>query len=103
MSAHIKQKKPFDPKLSQSAVVNKIGQQLYGWQKSFSFCTDTQEFDLLDWHVSKLCIDYTQAVARSLHKLDQRTAARILGLPSALEQYVSDREKRSEKQTRVSS
>lgn len=95
MSAHLKQGKPFDPSLSQSAVVKRIGEQLYGWEKSFSFCTDTQEFQSIDDHVSRLCIDYTQTVTRTLHKLDQQTAARILGLPSALDQYVKDRRKRS--------
>lgn len=93
----------FDPKLSQSSVLKRIGDQLYGWQKSFSFCTDSREFRTLDNHVSSLVVDYSRILHRWLNKLDKQAAAKVLGVPSAEQQYLKDREKRERRRTRLAS
>ncbi|MHC0055839.1 reverse transcriptase domain-containing protein [Actibacterium sp. D379-3] len=61
---HIEEGERLDPKLSQSVVLKRIGDQLYGWQKSFSFCTEEREFEALDNHVFKLVTDYSQVTQR---------------------------------------
>lgn len=89
-----------DPHLSQSIVLKRIGDQLYGWQKSFSFCTEEREFQAIDNHVARISTDYAQVVQRWISKIDASTAAKVLGIPSAKEGYLLDREKRQRRKSR---
>ncbi|MDW3181635.1 reverse transcriptase domain-containing protein [Roseobacter sp.] len=86
-----------DPKLSQSVVLKRIGDQLYGWQKSFSFCTDEREFETLDNHVFKLTTDYAQTIQRWNSKVEKQAAAKVLGIPSAREQFILDKQRRDKR------
>lgn len=94
IKAFLQQEKALDHKLSQSLVLKRVGDQLYGWQKSFAFCTDAREFEVLDNHVSRVVTNYVQTVQRWTTKVDPMTAARALGLPSAKEQFLRDKAKR---------
>ncbi len=94
IKAFLQDGKPLDHKLSQSLILKKVADQLYGWQKSFAFCTDAREFEVLDNHVAHIVTSYVQTVQRWATKVDPATAARALGMPSAKEQFLSDKAKR---------
>ncbi|MEL6818903.1 MAG: reverse transcriptase domain-containing protein [Pseudomonadota bacterium] len=94
IKAYLQEGKPLDHNLSQSLVLKKVGDQLYGWQKSFAFCTDAREFEVLDNHVSRVVANYVHTVQRWTTKVDAKQAARTLGLPSAKEQFLKDKARR---------
>lgn len=98
IKAYLQGGKPLDHKLSQSLVLKKVGDQLYGWKKSFAFCTDAREFEVLDNHVSRIVSNYVQTVQRWTTKVDAKQAARALGLPSAKDQFLLDRAKREKRE-----
>ena len=71
-----------DPSLSKSAVLQSIGKKIYGWQKSFSFCTEAQVFHDIDTDISKKILDYEQFVIRKTKSLGIDQRMHIIGIPS---------------------
>lgn len=86
--------RPLNPRHSYSSVNKRVGDQLYGWQKSFSFCTDAHEFKVIDKSVSKMIHDYNHAVQRMISKSEAKVVARVMGVPSAAEEYLKDKSKK---------
>jgi RNA-directed DNA polymerase len=81
--------KELPAKFSQSGTLDRLGKKIYGWQKSFAFCTDEQPFRLLDEYISKQVVDYVGFISRVLSKRDQRTQAMILGIPSTQKMFIT--------------
>lgn len=81
----IHSKKEFNRKMAQSAVLQTLGKKIFGWQRSFSFCTDTLPFKQLDEYIIAQISDYEIFLLRKLAKIDSRTKMMILGIPSAEE------------------
>ena len=69
-------------KMSQSATIDTLGKKIYGWQKSFAFCTHGQPFQQLDEHVAKQVGDYQGFIGRTLKDLSPPIQMMILGIPS---------------------
>ena len=82
--------KQFDPKLSQSAVLHTLGKKIYGWQKSFAFCTDSQEFRRLDRVIVSKVSDYENWIRSRTGSLPARERMLILGIPSAEKLFEND-------------
>ena len=70
----------FDANKSQSATLDKLGRQIYGWQKSFSFCNQEQPFRHLDAHIASHINSYHEFVVRKLRGVDPAIKARALGI-----------------------
>lgn len=90
--------KPLDPSLSRSAVLQKIGKKLYGWEKSFAFCTDAREFQKLDSDVAAKILDYENWIYRKTRKLAKKDLMSILGIPSTETQFKIDKAKHENRQ-----
>ena len=87
-----------DVKKSQSATLDSLGRKIYGWQKSFAFCNQTQPFQQLDSYVAKQVAAYYEAVSRNLRKANIERQALALGIPSTLEMHKADAEKNAKSQ-----
>ena len=74
--------KTLDPSLARSAVLQALGRKIYGWQKSFSFCTDVQEFKRLDVMVVTKILDYENWIRARTKSLSSEQLMQILGVPS---------------------
>lgn len=79
--------KHLDPKLSSSATLDGLGRKIYGWQKSFSFCTDAKPFADLDTYISKRAVKFVNAVRRLTDKISDDQRARVCGLPSTEQMF----------------
>ncbi|WP_411817099.1 reverse transcriptase domain-containing protein [Hyphococcus sp. DH-69] len=64
------------------ATIDKIGKKLYGWQKSFGFCTDPQSFKTVDRKIQKHITEYDHWVRRKLKNQSKEAQMSILGIPS---------------------
>ncbi len=82
--------KPLDPKLPQSAVLHALGKKIYGWQKSFAFCTDSQEFRQLDTDIVRKVSDYENWIRKKTGSLPAKKRMEILGIPSAEKLFEKD-------------
>ncbi|WP_051076841.1 reverse transcriptase domain-containing protein [Henriciella marina] len=85
----------FDPRKSRSATLDNLGRRLFGWQKSFSFCTDVQTFRHLDDDTSNLVGRYDHIIKRLLTSASSATRMRALGIPSTALLQETDMERRS--------
>lgn len=85
---------PLDSKLSQSAVLSALGQKIYGWQKSFSFCTHSQEFRRLDSDIVLKVSDYENWIRSKTRSLPAEERMQILGIPSAENLFEKDKGRR---------
>lgn len=76
-----------------------LGKQVYGWQKSFSFCNDVPAFEKLDDKISKKIEQYTHFWNRmkSAHKADRHKMALSLGVSGTARLLAGDIEKRKGK------
>ena len=79
------------PKMSQSAVLQTVGRKMYGWQKSFSFCTEPKPFSDLDKAINKDIENYNSHVHREAKKVDLQVRMKILGIPNLGELFYSDK------------
>ncbi|MEE2945561.1 MAG: reverse transcriptase domain-containing protein [Pseudomonadota bacterium] len=66
---------------SESATIHSLGKKLYGWKKSFSFCTDQSPFEKLDQDVLKSVSDYKGFVRRKCANATAAQRTKIFGLP----------------------
>ena len=73
---------PLPPEFSFSGTVDGLRKHLYGWQKSFAFCTDVKEFRDLDRYVADRIADYQSWFIRKAAKNNRLTRSQLLGLPS---------------------
>lgn len=80
----------FDRKLSQSAVLHSLGSKIYGWEKSFSFCTDAQAFRSLDSDILSMISDYENWVRSKTKALANSERMQVLGIPSTEVMFNSD-------------
>ncbi|WP_139051927.1 hypothetical protein [Roseibium sp. TrichSKD4] len=93
----IQQGKPFNPKHSRSATLHTLGKKIFGWQKSFAFCTDAQAFKLVDADVAGKVRDYEQWVQRKTSGLPHDKLMPILGIPITELLFKADVAKRKTK------
>jgi hypothetical protein len=84
----IASKKALNPTLSHSAVIQTIGRKLYGWQRSFDFCTDPSPFCQLDKNVATKIDDYHHWLRRNIVNLDLDMKLKIYGIPSTGELFL---------------
>ena len=82
--------KPLDPNLSQSSALHALGRKIYGWQKSFAFCTDPQEFRQLDRDVFSKVSNYDNWIRDKTRTLSVNKRSEILGVPSAQKLFEQD-------------
>jgi RNA-directed DNA polymerase len=82
ISELIAEGKQFDSKWSRSSVLHTTGKKIYGWEKSFSFCTHHQEFSQLDGKLQKYISDYEHWIRRKTTNISQDMFLQILGIPS---------------------
>ncbi|WP_084418078.1 reverse transcriptase domain-containing protein [Henriciella litoralis] len=85
----------FDPRKSRSATLDNLGRRLFGWQKSFSFCTDAQTFRHLDDDISRQVGRYDRITQRLLVAAPASTRMRALGIPSTASLQEADMDRRS--------
>ncbi|OCP01814.1 MULTISPECIES: reverse transcriptase domain-containing protein [unclassified Ensifer] len=83
---HIAMKKGgrIGPKVTYSATLETVGKKVFGWQKSFDFCSEEQPFKSIDKFVYDEIENYGRYIARMLRKADQETKMMVLGVPSTL-------------------
>ncbi len=77
--------KPLKTTASQSAVVQRVGRKVFGWQKAFKFCTDTGEFRIVDKKIADMVFEYERWVRSRTKKLSISKFADILGVPNTFE------------------
>lgn len=80
-----------DPKHSQSQTLSMLGKKIYGWQKSFAFCTDRQPFQHLDDFVCSQINEYEAFVRRMLQRSSSRVQMQIYGIPSTRDMFEASR------------
>jgi RNA-directed DNA polymerase len=69
-------------KMSLGSTLHTLGRKTYGWQKSFSFCTDYGPFQQLDNFLAKRTNDYYAFVDRQTRRLDPLLRMNIRGVLS---------------------
>jgi RNA-directed DNA polymerase len=74
--------KSLDTRLSTTATLDRIFKFVYGWQKSFSFCTDASSFEHLDRYVRGQVLDYERSVRRIVNPASDERQTMVMGLPS---------------------
>ena len=84
----------FDPQLSRSATLDRIGRKLFGWEKSFSFATDAQAFSHVDAKVAGYGENFEHEVSRILQPASLSVRMQALGIPSTQQLYQRDQAKR---------
>lgn len=82
IKATIEQGKALDPGKSRSAVLQSIGRKVFGWQRSFAFCTHVQPFQQLDADLGKKVMDYENWLRRKTQGLTISLKLKVLGIPS---------------------
>jgi hypothetical protein len=83
--------KTMDPRLSHSAVLQSVGKKIFGWQKSFSFCTDSNPFRQLDDYITSQINMYEAFIFRRKTGIDPQLKMAISGIPSTELLHKSDR------------
>jgi len=72
--------KVLEPIMSQSSTLQTISKKIYGWQKSFSFCTDDQPFRQLDEYIARQLNDYDSYIRRKLDGQPLSAKAMVMGV-----------------------
>lgn len=83
----LKAGKAIPPDLSFVGAIDGLRKHLYGWQKSFAFCTHGTEFRNLDKYVADRIASHHSWFIRVAGTANQRTRAKLLGLPSMTEMF----------------
>lgn len=96
----IQQGKPLNPKYSRSATLYTLGKKIFGWQKSFAFCTDAHAFKLVDADVAGKVRDYEQWVQRKTGGLPNDKLMPILGIPTTEQLFRADVAERKNREER---
>ncbi len=81
----------FDHQYARSATLNRIGSKLYGWEKSFSFCTAPNAFRHIDNKIAQYVESYEHEVGRKIRRADKPKRMRALGIPSTEQLFEADR------------
>lgn len=84
----VKTEGSFNSRHSRSATIERVGKKLYGWQKSFSFCTDGQVFRTIDGKVSRYLNDYDHIIHRKTLGAQDLIRVQALGLPNLNQMYL---------------
>ncbi|GHF14701.1 hypothetical protein GCM10017044_06000 [Kordiimonas sediminis] len=84
---YIERGKVIDSKKSQTATIDIIGKKLFGWQKSFSFCSDSTQFKYIDGKVEGKITSYMQWINARSQNLGAREKMPILGIPNTYEMH----------------
>ncbi|GAA6150579.1 group II intron reverse transcriptase/maturase [Pseudooceanicola nitratireducens] len=82
ISVSIASNQNLPPDLSFTGTMDGLRKHVYGWQKSFAFCTHVKEFRDLDRYVADKIADYQSWFIRKAGKSSRLTRAKLLGLPS---------------------
>ncbi len=93
ISQLVKGAENFDPKMARSAVLDRIGRKVFGWQKSFAFCTDQQPFRAFDEKVADAVHNYDAIISRLISNTPAITRMRALGIPSTEQMFLAERNK----------
>lgn len=91
---YIETGKQINPKLSRSTVLYTLGKKMFGWQKSFAFCTNSQAFNRVDKEISKKVGDYEYWIRRTAGHLSNDRLMPILGIPNTTHLFEADKSKR---------
>jgi RNA-directed DNA polymerase len=76
---------------SRTDVLYKIGRKLFGWQKAYSFCTNSQEFIRVDQNIHRKIHDYEQWIRRRSERLSVDKLMPIVGIPSVQRLFEKDK------------
>lgn len=87
----------FDFKQSRSHVLYKLSKKVYGWQKSFAFCTESQVFTDIDRDISKKVSDYEHWVSRKTRDVPPEKLMAIVGIPSMRRLFEATKAQREQK------
>ena len=93
ITAFLASGKSIERGFARSATLDRIGKKLFGWQKSFAFCTDHQAFRALDADVARRVLDYEHWVHRKTLKLAPDQIMEVLGIPNTEDLYRVDQER----------
>lgn len=81
ISKYMKQNIDLNPHHSESSTIQSIGKKLFGWQKSFSFCTDSTTFAQLDKDMQRKISDYRNWVHKKCKFVSAERQMLIYGIP----------------------
>ena len=81
---------PLDSKLSKSTILHDLGKKIYGWQKSFAFCTDSQAFRRLDSDIVLRVSNYEGWIHNKTRSLLAEERMQIIGIPSTEKLFETD-------------
>jgi len=82
INEYLSNDKRMDSNLSRSSVLHSIGKKIYGWEKSFSFCTSAVEFAALDARIMKVISNYEYWIRRKTKNTPPEILMAVLGVPS---------------------
>ncbi len=82
MTEYLSDQKRMDINSSRSSILHSIGKKVYGWEKSFSFCTSAHEFAMLDARIVKVISDYENWIRRKTKNTPPEILMAVLGVPS---------------------
>jgi RNA-directed DNA polymerase len=81
----------FNSSMSRTATLNAVDKKIFGWEKSFSFSTDSQAFKSLDDYNSKVLLDYDSWVHSHTSKLTPKERLLILGVSNMEGLHIIDK------------
>jgi retron-type reverse transcriptase len=77
----IEKGQPLPVDLSTSVTLTSLGRRIFGWQKSFAFCSETAVFAQADEKIRNKITNYQIQVRRMMHKQSSMVCCEILGIP----------------------
>jgi RNA-directed DNA polymerase len=83
----------FNHELARSAILNRVGRKVFGWEKSFAFCTDAQPFRHVDEKMATYVLAYEEIVDRYIAPLPPQLRIRAIGIPSTEQLFGADQER----------
>ncbi|PRZ46000.1 reverse transcriptase domain-containing protein [Tritonibacter scottomollicae] len=81
INASITQGKKLPPSQSESFVIQAIGKKVYGWQKSFAFCSETSVFASVDADIQTKVSDYRNWVHKKSKSAPVDVRMVVFGVP----------------------
>ncbi len=81
ISASLTQGKKLPPSQSESFVIQAIGKKVYGWQKSFAFCSEASVFAKVDADIQTKVSDYRNWVHKKSKSAPADVRMVIFGIP----------------------
>ena len=92
IAALIRGEDRFDHRFARSATIKRLGDKLYGWEKSFAFATDAQAFRHMDGKVADYVRSYENEIDRILRSAPAPIRMRAIGIPNTERLFILDRD-----------